>query len=260
MPLALGVDELHGRLALAGEQAVDDPAVVRGDRVGPVVALHRAIRVEDVDQQLLRRMDRHPRELGAHLAPLARVHVALAAVLLEHRLAHGGVAAGEHHGQHLVDHLLPVGARQAAAGCDQLLGPLAELLVREFGEPIPLDEREIGEPDCAFLEPLDEHWGPGLVADGGAEGRLADRRRKHGGLVEDRLGRALGIGVGDGGEERGGDVGSRAGGDPAEEPVHDPEIGGPQEHEPLGGIAPVAVRGVGLVDRGEQRGRHPLDL
>ena len=191
MPLALGIDEFDRRLALAGEKAVDHAAVFGGDGVGAVVALDGTVRVEDVNQQLLRRMDRHARQLRADLAAFAGVHVALAAVLLEHRLAASGVAAGEHDGKHLVDHLLAVRIRQATPGGDQLFRPLAELLVREFSEPISLHERKVGEPDRSLLEPFNEHRRPGLVVDGRPVGRLADSGRERARLVENRLGGAL---------------------------------------------------------------------
>jgi hypothetical protein len=91
-PLAFGIDEFDGGLALAGQEARDHAAVVGRDGVGPVVALDGAVGVEDVDQEFVGRMHGHAGEFGPHPAPFARMHVALAALLLEDELAAGGIA------------------------------------------------------------------------------------------------------------------------------------------------------------------------
>ena len=82
-----------GGLRLGREQAVEDPAVVGRDGVLDEVPLDAPARVEDVDQQFLLGVRGHPGQVGADLAPLAAVGVALGALVLEDLLPLGGVAA-----------------------------------------------------------------------------------------------------------------------------------------------------------------------
>ena len=83
------------------------------------------------------------------------MRVARAAVLFEEGLALSHITAGKHHREDLVDHFLAIGVRQAIARGDQFFGPLAELLVGEFGEPVSIHEGQVGEPDGARLEALE---------------------------------------------------------------------------------------------------------
>ena len=144
-PLALGIDQLDCRLALGRQQAGDHAAVVGRDGVGAVVALDGAVGIEDVDQKFLGRVHGHAGEFRTDLAPFTRVHVALAALLLEDRLAARGIAAGEHNGQHLVDHLLAVGVRETAARGDHPLRAPLDLAIRMRHELRPLRDRDVAE-------------------------------------------------------------------------------------------------------------------
>ena len=83
--LALGVGQLDGGPGFGGEQAVDRPAVGRGQGVLDEVPLDGPARVEDVDQQLFTRVRGHAGQVGADLAPFAADHVALGALLGEGR-------------------------------------------------------------------------------------------------------------------------------------------------------------------------------
>ena len=146
-----------------------------------------------MNEQLSGRMDRHPGKFGSDLASRARMRVARAAVLFEEGLALSHITAGKHHREDLVDHFLAIGVRQAIARGDQFFGPLAELLVGEFGEPVSIHEGQVGEPDCARLESLDQHRRPGLVVHRSSEGSLAEGRWQRASRVKDRLGGAWGV-------------------------------------------------------------------
>ena len=87
LPLALGVDQLDGRLGLGSEQPVDHAAVVGGDGVLDEVALDAAAGVEDVGQELDRGAGRPmPVKSGPTWPPSCRA-VALGALFLEDHLA-----------------------------------------------------------------------------------------------------------------------------------------------------------------------------
>ena len=186
MPLPLGVDQLHGCPALGGEEPRDDAAVVGGHRPGAVIALDGAVGIEDVDEELLRRMNRHPGQLRPDFSPFAGMGVALAALLLEERLAARHVASGKDDGKDFVDHLLAVGARQAAPLGDHLSGALADRAVGMLGELAAFHQRHIGDGDRARLEPVNELGGPLPIGKHRTERGIADGRRERRELVENQ--------------------------------------------------------------------------
>ena len=253
MPLPLGVDQLHGRPALGGEEPRDDAAVVGGHRPGAVIALDGAVGIEDVDEELLRRMDRHPGQLRPHFPPFAGMGVALAALLLEERLAARHVTTGEDDREDFVDHLLPVGARQAAPLGDHLPGALADRAVGMLGELSPFHQRHISDGDRTGLEPVDELGGPVPVGKHRAEGGITDGRRERGELVEDQPGGFRRRRTADRRDNPRRKLRARAAANPLEQLTDQLRIGRAKRHEPFGGLDPLQILSLGPIEIGQER-------
>ena len=253
MPLPLGVDQLHGCPALGGEEPRDDATVVGGHRPGAVIALDGAVGIEDVDEELLRRMDRHPGQLRPDFSPFAGMGVALAALLLEERLAARHVTTGEDDREDFVDHLLPVGTRQPTLLGDHLPGPLADRAVGMLGELATFHERHIGDGDRARLEPVHELGGPLPVGKHRAERGIADGRRERGELVEDQPCGLWCCRAADRGNDPSRKLRARSAANPPEEIADKPRIGRAKGDEALGRLDPLRILSLGPIEIGKQR-------
>ena len=138
-----------------------------------------------MDEQFVRRVHRHAGELGADLSTLPRMHVALAALLLEDQLATGGVAACSDHGQDLIDHLLTVGIRQAATSCEDFFCAVADGTIGVVCELDAFHDRDVTEADHALFQSLHELCSPCAVGQHRSHCRLADLRRERSEPVKD---------------------------------------------------------------------------
>ena len=104
----------------------------------------------NVDEQLVLGMDGHAGEVGADLGAFAGVRVALGTLVFEDELAGGGVARLLRERQQLVEHFLPVGIGQAAAGFEQAAGAVGESGGRDDW-PGPAFDRATGRRAAACL-------------------------------------------------------------------------------------------------------------
>ncbi len=160
-----------------GEQAVDHAAVVGGDGVLDEVALDASARVEDVGQELVAGQGGDARQVGADLAALAAVAVALGALLLRRRPCRWMASPPSlSSGREPVDHLLAVGVGQAAALARAATGPARRSAVSGCADRACFWSSASSESrSLALLEGVDQGRGPVGPAEQGSD-RQGPRR------------------------------------------------------------------------------------
>ncbi len=97
-----------------------------------------------------------PVRSGPIFVSFAGVHVALRALILKDDLARRGVSLLLGQVLELIEHFLPVGIRQAAAGREQPTRAVGNASRRVAGQGLLLIEREIGELDTCRSRSLRE--------------------------------------------------------------------------------------------------------
>ena len=166
-------------LGLGGEQSIEHAAVRGRGGVLHEVSLDVPARIEDVHQKLLAGMRGHAGEVRPDLAAGARVGVALGTLLLKDELSFGWLATVEHRRRQVVDHLLPIGVRQAATAGQELLGAVCDRGIRMSSERLLLVEREVVEPKFALFEIAPKNAGVQSARPSRAFSATARARKSH---------------------------------------------------------------------------------
>ncbi len=234
---------------LGGEQAVQDAAVGGGDGVLAEVALDRAVRVEDLGEELLLRVDGEAGQVRRDVGPHLAVAVAGGADRLEHLAAPLGVAGLLGQREELVEDRLPVGAGEPAALREQLAGPSGDRPVRVAAEPLGLRGAEVAGGDRPGGDAVEQRAGPLRPPQEHVERLLTEGRGEPSPAVDQRRAEVGGVGLRGGVEQAGGQFGGRAGRDLLEHPVERVAVRGELDEPSRGGDAGRGVR-VGIGHRG----------